>query len=540
MANKQDITAGKAFVELAVRDAKFKAGLQAASRRMQAFGASVTQVGALLAGTGGVIAAPLLAATKVFANVGDSLNKMALRTGVSTEALSELGFAAEQSGSNLAAVEKGIRRMQRTIVDAAEGTSTGVDALKRLGLVVGDLQGLNPEEQFARISQQLSLLEDPTLRAAAAMDVFGRGATELLPLIAGGAAGIAALRAEAQRLGVTMTAQDAQAAADLTDALNRVVVAAKVLTIRIGGSLAPILTKASQIFTGLAVASSKFVKANPGLIIAIGAGAASLIGLGTAAIIAGVAITALGVIAGSVGTIVSILSAPITAIIAGVVVLGLAIATATLAVLYFTGSAKAMIRALGPAFENLKTTFMSAFNGITDALMSGDLELAGQIAMKGLQAAFFEGMKGVVDAFKAGIDQIMKVILDHPVIAHVLGVNASAGALKIGSTALGAASTALGDQGRLARAQLRSLELDAKIGNRGGASGGGAGAGLRGLLGGGGGGSGFGTFSAAAARAIGGTNPIDQFRRQVSLLELQLAQGEQMIRELRNIAPQFE
>jgi hypothetical protein len=42
---------------------------------------------------------------------------MSKRTGVSVEALSELGFAAEQSGADLATLEAGLRRMSRVIKD---------------------------------------------------------------------------------------------------------------------------------------------------------------------------------------------------------------------------------------------------------------------------------------------------------------------------------------------------------------------------------------------------------------------------------------
>ena len=58
---------------------------------------------------------------------------MAKRTGFSTEALSELRFAAEQSGADLGTLEKGVKRMQSTLLDAELGLSTAVDALETAG-----------------------------------------------------------------------------------------------------------------------------------------------------------------------------------------------------------------------------------------------------------------------------------------------------------------------------------------------------------------------------------------------------------------------
>ncbi len=85
-----------------------------------AFGESVRNMGLKLAAQGSAVAAPLLASTKVFFRMGDDLAKMSARTGFSVETLSELAFAANLSGAGMEDLEKSIRRMQATIVDAAQ------------------------------------------------------------------------------------------------------------------------------------------------------------------------------------------------------------------------------------------------------------------------------------------------------------------------------------------------------------------------------------------------------------------------------------
>ena len=50
-----------------------------------------------------------------FAKAGDEIQKMAIKTGFSTEALSEWKFAAEQSGTSLTQMAPAIRRMQRVV-----------------------------------------------------------------------------------------------------------------------------------------------------------------------------------------------------------------------------------------------------------------------------------------------------------------------------------------------------------------------------------------------------------------------------------------
>ena len=162
-----------------------------------------------------------IGAIKNFADLGDELDKMSKRTGVSVETLSELKFAAEQSGASLETIEKALKRMATTILDADMGLSTATDALDAIGLSVEQLQGLNPEQQFLLIANALAGVEDASTRAALAQRIFGRSGTELLPLFTSGAEGMEALRKEARELGVVMSQEDAAAAAEFNDSLNR-------------------------------------------------------------------------------------------------------------------------------------------------------------------------------------------------------------------------------------------------------------------------------------------------------------------------------
>jgi hypothetical protein len=219
MADTRGIRAGRAFVELGVSD-KLSAGLRRAQKRLKAFGDGLRSVGTRLTAIGAGAVASLLSTVKVFTAMGDTLDKMSKRTGVSVESLSELGFAAEQSGADLATFEKGVRSMQRSINDLGRGLSTQTDAFATLGLTMADLDGLSPEAQFKLIAERLSQIEDPSRRAAIAMQIFGRAGSQLLPLMEGGASGIEELQEQARRLGLTVSTQTAKDAAELNDTLN--------------------------------------------------------------------------------------------------------------------------------------------------------------------------------------------------------------------------------------------------------------------------------------------------------------------------------
>ena len=91
----------RAFVELFADDSRLVRGLRAAERKIKAFGAGIRNLGLKMAGMGTAVLAPMIGAAKAFSAMGDQVAKMAKRTGLSVETLSELRFVASQTGSGL-------------------------------------------------------------------------------------------------------------------------------------------------------------------------------------------------------------------------------------------------------------------------------------------------------------------------------------------------------------------------------------------------------------------------------------------------------
>src|SRR3990167_1423855 len=84
--------------------------------------------------------------------------------------------------------------------------------------------------------------------AAEAMKMFGRAGVELLPLLLQGKEGIASLTAEADKLGLTLTEKDVEAANQFQDSLDRLKGASAGLMQQIGVGLAPVLTTLTNAF----------------------------------------------------------------------------------------------------------------------------------------------------------------------------------------------------------------------------------------------------------------------------------------------------
>lgn len=399
MALSSEIRAGAAYVELKSKDAGFVRGLRKAEKRLQRFGAVARTVGrGLIAGSGSLLA-PLALSTRVFAKYGDEVEKMSRRTGLSTEAVSELGFAAEQSGASIAILEKGIRTMQRSIIDAERGLSTQTDALKAMGLTVDDLIGKSPEEQFAIIADAISKIEDPTRKAAAAAQFFGRSGVQLLPLLNGGARGMEELREQARALGLTISNQAAKDAAELTDELNigrRVV---RALAFEVGSALAPSLIKGTKATRSIVKGSIDWVRENKDLVrtVAAVAGGGLLLGtsiyaIGIAAAITSFAVGGLTTIIGALGAGVGILGGVLASVLSPIGLLTAGVVTLSSILLVRSG-------VMSKAAMSIKLSFGALFQGVSEtlsaikrALMAGDIELAGKIMMKSLEVVWETGI----------------------------------------------------------------------------------------------------------------------------------------------------
>jgi len=257
----------KSFMVRVGADTKdMERGLKSAEARMQKFGERCTKIGRGMTVAGAAIVGALGMMIKGYINAGDEVHKMALRTSFSTEALSELKYAAEISGATLSDIEKGVKKMSKTIVDATDGLTTYVRAFDRIGLKAEELIELSPEEQFDKIARAIANVESPTIRAAAAQDIFGRAGTKLLPLFAAGEEGLENLKKKAHELGIVFDQEAANKAARLADAQTTLKRAIQGLSITISENIVPVITELVEKLSGTIAKVKDWAKAHPELV----------------------------------------------------------------------------------------------------------------------------------------------------------------------------------------------------------------------------------------------------------------------------------
>ncbi len=393
MPSQRGIKAGRAYVELFADDSRLVRGLKRAQWRLKMFGASLRAIGFQMMAAGTAMLAPFGLALRTFMNAGDRLGKLSKRTGISVEALSELAFAAERSGTNLNSVERATRRMQRSIWYLFRGLSTTKDAFRVLGLRYQDLVRLSPDKQFTLIADRLGRLKDESMKAAISQEVFGRSGTELLPMLQEGAASVGALRAECRRLGLTMSTEEAAAAEQFADTMHDLWAVLKRVAFIVGAAVAPYVKKFAQSITETISKVIRWVKENRELIVA-------LMKIAVGIVAAGAALVGLGMVFGSLAAILGGIIGALTTIgaILGFLLSPIGIVAAAFATLggVFLKSSKQGARILGwlgEQFQALKDDALRAFDGIRDALAGGDIKLAAKILWLTLKMEWQKGMK---------------------------------------------------------------------------------------------------------------------------------------------------
>ena len=398
MANTSGIRAGRAYVELGVSDQLTK-GLKQAQAQLNAFGAGLQSLGKGLMAGGGAALAFMAGATKVFSEGIHELLETSERTGASVEALSELEFAASRAGLQLDGLEVGLRKMQKTVGEAAMGSASASEALGKLGLTAADLTKLAPDQQFELLADRLDQIRDPALRAAMAMEIFGKSGTSLLPMMAGGAAGLTALRQEARTLGLTVSTETAESAAQLKDALKSLWMVGGRLYATIGEALAPAVTQLAGAATRVVVSFMEWIRQNQQVIVTSAEVAAAVFGVGAALYAVGFILTrtiALGVAVkaavvgvsaalSSIAMIAAGLLSPLGAVLVAVAGLG------TYLVLYSQAGGQALSW-LSDRFRDLLWFVGRVMEGVSQALSAGDVALASKVLWAGIKVEWQKGV----------------------------------------------------------------------------------------------------------------------------------------------------
>lgn len=235
--------------------------------------------GAALAVTGlGLLAAAivkvekqLISMTKESAAYADNILTLSLTTGQTTDQLQEFSYASELIDVSLDTLQGSLTKLTNNMQDTANGTGNAQAAFQQLGVSVTDADGhlRSANDVFYDAIDALGDVTNATERDALAMDIFGRSAQDLNPLIVQGADTLREYAQEAHDMGYVLDNDALAALGAVDDAYQRLQKTQEGVKNQLSEQFAPYLTEFYEKITRLIKDGGQALK-DSGLVDAFG------------------------------------------------------------------------------------------------------------------------------------------------------------------------------------------------------------------------------------------------------------------------------
>jgi hypothetical protein len=157
------------------------------------------------------------------AKAADEILTLAQTTGLTTDQIQELRYAEELLDVSTETITGSMTKMIRNMNNARMGSKQSEEAFKALRIRIKDSNGelRDSEQVFGEVIDKLSKIRNETERDAIAMQIFGRSARELNPLIEAGSGALKEFAKEAHEMGYVMSGDALESFGALDDAMQR-------------------------------------------------------------------------------------------------------------------------------------------------------------------------------------------------------------------------------------------------------------------------------------------------------------------------------
>lgn len=216
---------------------------------------TVALVGGLAALATAIVSAEraLVNLTRESAAYADEILTMSTTTGIATESLQEYTYAADLLDVSVETITGSQARLIRSMGAAQEGTAAQADAFAKLGVTYQNTDGSlrNAEEVFWDTIDALGQMQNETERDAIAMDLLGRSAQDLNPLIKAGSDRMAELADEAHEMGYVLDDEALGVLGEVDDAMQRLNRQTEATKNKVAVEFAPSLIDVTEKLTAL-------------------------------------------------------------------------------------------------------------------------------------------------------------------------------------------------------------------------------------------------------------------------------------------------
>lgn len=164
----------------------------------------------------------LLALATKSGALADDLNTLASTTGLSTKELQEFQYASDLIDVSVDTLSGALKKTTSAMNSAKDGTGNSAEAFKKLGVQIKNADGSlrNNNDVFRDSIKALGKIANETERDALAMQLFGKSATELNPLIEGGIDTLEEMSKQANELGLVLSQEALDGANAFNDELD--------------------------------------------------------------------------------------------------------------------------------------------------------------------------------------------------------------------------------------------------------------------------------------------------------------------------------
>ena len=354
--------------------------LRAMSEQFKVMGDKLTSAGQAMRGistAAAAVAASIGALTAKSAKWADEINTMSKVYSIGTGDLQKYSAAAGLVDVEVETIAKSHVKLEKQMMSASKGTGASAEAFEKLGVSVTNADGSlkSGDAVWQDTIKALGSMENETERDALAMQLMGKSAAELNPLIEDGGETYKQVADTLAKYNLDFVDQETlDQANEFNDAIDTIkmvgLVAFQQLGTQLAAYLAPALEKVVDLVGRLAAWFSNLSPRTQALIAAIAGVVAVvaplLIGLGKVAFaissIMSLSATLMPIIAGVGSTLL-----PIIAIVAGVVAAGV--------LLYknwdlIKAKAIAFKNAVIATFNQFKANVAATFNAIKTAIVT--------------------------------------------------------------------------------------------------------------------------------------------------------------------------
>lgn len=241
------------------------AGAQKALDGMKSMGnGTALALGATMAAVTALISAvkKLHEITLEAASQADDLITKSMTTGVSTKTLQQWQYASNLIDVSVDTMTGSLTKLTRNMAEAAGGNESLSAAFESLGVSITNQDGTlrSAEEVFYELIDALGQVDNQTQRDALTMEILGKSAQDLNPLILQGSEALQSLAADAEAAGYVLDDSQIKKLGEVDDAYQKMQLQIEATKKELAVQFAPASKAAMELFTSVVKQAGRALK----------------------------------------------------------------------------------------------------------------------------------------------------------------------------------------------------------------------------------------------------------------------------------------